>query len=801
MKQTERLTFTQKNANNKRWYKDKADYFDTLNRSVLNRRSMQVNYDLYNNKVDLKDFEYVCRPFGNEIGELPAKMTNKDIVSGKIKAILGMEMKRPFSYKVISVNPEATTAKEQKEFQMLKEYVVNKIMAPIKQKILEETMMQMQNGQELTEEQKQQVQEQMQQEIDQRTPDEIKRYMHREYQDPAEVLGTQLLKYFEHNLDLQAKFTELFKHILLSGMGVMYVGILNDEPVVWNVNSMNFNYGMQSDVSTIEDAEWAVCHYRMTPSQIVRFFNDELDQKDLDEIYSYNNIYDGDRDLFSDQDLLDNTTIDVSHCVWKSLRKIGFLRYTDDDDTVQELLVDESYKLNPDAGDLSLEWKWIPEVYETWKIKTGKPIYVNMRPLPNQFKDLDNLYYSKLPYYGIVCDHMNSTVTSLMDRIKSYQYLYDIIMYRLELLLASDRGKKMLMNISAIPDDMSTEMWQYFMESTSMMWFNPKEEGTTPYDANTIGKVIDLSLISDIQKYIELAEYVRVQAGKSVGITDQVEGQINQYDAVNNVNVSLQQSAFILEPYFNLLSIVKRNVLQALLDNAKVAYGTSEPKKLSYILDDYSKEIINIDPITLDNATLGIFVADSTKANRLITTVQQLAHAALQNQQATLSDVVKILKEESVPEMEEVLKTAEENAQKRQMQMQQQKQEYEQQIEQMRQDGEKAKFENEKELVLIKEEERRKTEITKMAILGASYNSDKDNNKNKINDFLELVNPDGTINPDVLKIAQQSLDEAMASPGLSTSETQEEEQEEETDQTNRKGDSRAISKSMMNAVR
>ena len=793
MKQTERLTFTQKNANNKKWYKDKADYFDTLNRSTFDRKSMQVNYDLFNNKVDIRDFEYICKPFGSDIGELPARMTNKDIVSGKIKAIMGMEMKRPFTYRVISTNPEATTQREKKEFEMIREYIVGQIMAPIQEEVMQNAQAQVQ-GQELTPEQQQQIQQQMQAEIEQRTPEEIKQYMKREYQDPAEVLGTQLLQYLTNKLDLKDRFNELFKHLLLSSMGVMYVGILNDEPVVWNVNSMNFAYGMQSDVDTVEDSEWAVCHYRMTPSQIVRYFNEELSQDDLDEIFSKNNVYAENYDLFSEQDSLDTSTLAVSHCVWKALRKIGFLTYVDDGGEMQETLVDESYKLNTEAGDLNIEWKWIPEVYETWKIKTSKPIYVNMRPIPGQFKDLDNLYYSKLPYYGIVCDNMNSTTTSLMDRIKSYQYLYNVIMYRLELLLASDRGKKFMMNISAIPDDMKTDVWQYFMESTSMIWYNNKEEGTVPQDVNTVGKVIDLSLMSDIQKYIELAEYIRVQAGKSVGITDQVEGQINQYDAVNNVNTSLQQSAFILEPYFNLLAIVKRNVLQALLNTAKVAYGTAQPRKLTYVLDDYSKEIINLDPITLDNSTLGIFVADSYKANQLISTIQQLAHAALQNQQATLSDIIKILKEESVPAMEEILKVAEDKAQEKQMQMQQQQQEFQKELEQMQQQAEQQKFEYQKELTLVKEQERRKTEITKMAILGASYNPDKDKDNNKVNDFLQMVNEDGSINPSMLAVAREVNEE-------NTTEQSEDEQTEESNDTSESGGNKSVSKTMMNMVR
>ena len=45
----------------------------------------------------------------------------------------------------------------------------------------------------------------------------------------------------------------------------------------------------------------------------------------------------------------------------------------------------------------------------------------------------------------------------------------------------------------------------------------------------------------------------------------------------------------------------------------------------------------------------------------------------------------------------------------------------------------------EKELIILKEEERRKTEIVKSAITGASFNPETDANDNGMNDFLELA--------------------------------------------------------------
>ena len=62
----QRLTEHQKNANKKAWYKANADriahkHNDTiyLNGDVSEARRMKVNYDLFNNILNLEEFNYV----------------------------------------------------------------------------------------------------------------------------------------------------------------------------------------------------------------------------------------------------------------------------------------------------------------------------------------------------------------------------------------------------------------------------------------------------------------------------------------------------------------------------------------------------------------------------------------------------------------------------------------------------------------------------------------------------------------------------------------------------------------------
>ncbi len=753
IKRSQRLTQKQKNANKKQWYIENINLLDIHHYDsdlgyggVSEQKRMKVNYELFNNILDLADFEYVCTPYGSEVGELPAKMTNRDIVSGKIKAILGMEMKRSLPWKPVAINPEATSRREKEEMDRIKQYVIDYIMQPIREQAEIESQQQI-KGNELTQQEIAQIKQQVEQTVQSQTPDEVKRYMERDYQDPIEVMSQQLTEYLIKAKDIKRKFIKAYKHGLISGKEVLYVGIFNGEPDVWNVNPMRFCYDNSYDNELIEDGEFASCEYRLYPSQIVSLFGDELTDQEIDNIYetwSGFGMSESDDLFIRYENRLDydsNNTIKVLHTTWKSLRKIGFLSYLDESGQVQEIIVDENYKIDRTNGDIKIEWEWIPEVYEGWKIKSGEPIYLRMRPISGQFKDINNLHHCKLPYHGIVYDNMNSEVTSLMDRIKAYQYYFNLLWYRFELLLASDKGKKVLMNINVVPDSMGIDMktWAYYLDTMGIMWYNPNEEGTGHMDAGSIAKEIDLTFTGQLNEYINMMEYVRQQCGRSVGILDNVEGQIDNNAAVKNTQQSLINTSNILEPYFEVHDQVKKNVLQALLETAKVAYSNKESVKTSYALDDLSIAILNVDIGKLDSETVGIFIGDSSESNEARETIKSLSHAAMQNQKIELSDAITLVRTKSLAVAEETLKVAEQNRRDHELQIQEQQRQTQAEQGERELQAKREEHEMEKELVILKAEEDRKTELLKGAMIGMSYNPDADSDGDGENDFFEIA--------------------------------------------------------------
>ena len=753
---TQRLTRAQKEAHDKKWFKDQLRSLNkisfstgsmfgltNLGRGISDYRRMKVNYDLFNNVINKADFEHVCYPFGKEVGELPADFTNKDIISGKIKALLGMEMRRPFSWKIVATNPEATTRKEEEEFSKLEDFVVNSIIAPIKQKI-EIEQAEATKGQDLTVEEKQRIEQEVAEKLKTMTPQEVKRYMAREHQDPAEALAHQLLQYLIQKENIKMKFNKGWKHGLISGKEIFWVGIVNGEPILKVVNPLNFDYDKSSEKDFIEDGDWACYEMSMTPSEIAKYFGSELTSVELDELYeSYNNTNSLPDAAFTfrEDGVSVNLGIRVIHAEWKALKPFKFI-YGRDPETGEyyEDIVDESYKMNVEAGDYKEEIVWIPTKYEGYQIGNDK--FAMLREVPGQHKDLNNLYDCKLSYIGSTYDNLNSSTTSLVDRMKYYQYFFNILWYRIELLIGSDDGKSLLLNANLIPKSsgLDIEKWMYYFKVNKLGLLDPTEEGNKGnQNIGEAAKEIDMSLVSDIQKYMQLAEYIERRCGESVGITKQIEGQIGTEEAVRNTQQALVQSANILEPYFDMHNLIKKNVLQALIETAKVAYSELQPKSLSYVLDDMSVAMLSPDYDLLENSTYGLFVSNSMKADETLQTMQQLSHAALQNQQVELSDVLMIMNSESTQEAEELLKVAEANRAEREQAMQQQQIQAQQQEAEAQRAWEREKMDREHQYTMAEIDLKGEKDIQKQLILSMGFNEDKDIDKDGMPDVLEAA--------------------------------------------------------------
>ena len=761
--QSARLTEKQKRSNDKQWFKEKLDDFidegeihdmSTFG-EVSDRKRMQVNYDLYNNIIDFEEFKYVTQPYGAEVGELPAKMDNRDICSANIKVMEGMEMKMPFNYKVYAVNEEATNRKEKEEFNRMKDFVISQIEAPIRQQAAEQAKQQS-AGRELTPQEQEQIQAQIEEQVQAMKPDEVRRYMARHHQDPVEVRARHLVNFVTKKNDAGKLFQKGWKDACLTAYEIYWVGDINGHVKMKKINPKHFTCENSSDDKLVNKRGWAGATYYMNLGDVQEHFN--LKSDEIDELMIKHNEGSLNDDWSFDDTSGDAGLIPVYHKEWTALQKIGFLTYLDEQEEEQLMVVSEEYKLNKEQGDIAIEWKWIPRLYEGWRV--GMDIYPenHMRMVPGRPISLNDPYDCPLRYVGGFYDATNSYPTAPMDRMKTYQYLYDIIFYRIERLMASDKGKILMMNIGAIPTSagIDTTKFMHFIESNNIGFYNPDEEGNKINDVNHMAKQIDMSLAQSIMQYIKLAEYVEERCGRSIGISEQMRAQISPSEQVGNVKASIAQSTYILYPYFERHNEIKGEVIKQILRCANYTYSGENSQKLTYVMDDLSLHMLNTGEFMDEEAEYGIFISSTMGDYETKELVNQLAHAGMQAAQVDLLDISKIMRADNMQEAEELMEAAREKAKQSEAEMEKMKDQIADNQHKRLQQAEVEKHEREKELIVLKETERRETEIQKQAMFSLGFDENKDRDDDGVPDVLEVAKHN--VDADI-KARKQNLDE------------------------------------------
>lgn len=616
----------------------------------------KINYDLYNNIIDPKDFTYVTQPYGAIEDEFPARLNNYNIITPKLKLLEGEEIKRPFNFRVAAVNSEAVSQIQDQKKQLLLQYLESELITELQAQGINVTNPE--TGQVMT-------------------PEQVEKYMTYSESDIRESTANKIAKYLIKDQNLEYKFNKGFKDSLIVAREIYFIGIEGSNPVCYNVNPPDFRCDLSPTLDMIQDGQWACETKYCVPSDIIDAYDDlkesEINQIDCNSFKNANNIgldptngalgmtYTAPKDFGNNKGIASNY-IRVCRVEWKSLRKVGFLKYYDEQFKEQEIMVDETYVVQEDKGE-SIEWVWINEVWEGTKI--GTDIYTRIRPKKVQYRTMDNPAKCKLGYVGAIYNNRNSVATSLVDLVKHHQYLYNIIMYRMELEIAKAKGKKMVMDVAQIPrsQGISLDKWMYYFDTTGVAFINSFEEGKGKFAGQTSAfnqfTAVDMSLSQSVGQYIQILNKIELMAGELMGVSPQRMGAISSNETVGGVERSVVQSSHITEPLFYLHNEVKKNVITQLIECSKVAYP--EGKKINYILDDMSRVFLDIDE-GFSNADYGVFVTNSAKETKALEDLKNIAQQAVASGIISLRELVTIFDSESVADIKNVVKQAEARA-------------------------------------------------------------------------------------------------------------------------------------------
>lgn len=736
------------NKKGKKWQEDCVKYIIGEGNIVSGGQAkssfgeLQTYYDLYNSIFNEDDFKKITNPFKVSDG-FPATPQDFNIIRPKIDLLIGEETKRPLNFRVVRTSQEATSELQQKEKDMLLQYIFATITSKMGPEEQQQYQQQLANGEIMP-------------------PEEIAKYMDKDYKDIIENTAYHSLVYLREKLNMDNEFIKGWKDALIGGREVYYVGVLNGDPYMERVNPMYFSYDRSPDLEYIEDGAWCCRKMRIPITEIYDRYYDKLTEKDLTKLEDMINAVParnlGEHDpvdnfgirlhFYDNPDFegLANHCLNVWHVCWKSFKKIFYVTYIDEAGEMQQEIVDESYQKT--GLELSVETDWIVEVWEGYR--AGEDLYFGIQPLEYQHVSIDNPNAQKLPYCGAIYSATNSKPRSLVSILKPLQYMYIVLWYRLELAIARDKGKVVNMDITQIPKSMNItpERWMHYLSSVGVNFINPYEEGW-----NIVGReggkaaqfnqitALDLTMSNVIAEYIQLMDKIEQLAGMISGITEQRQGAVSASELVGNVERSVVQSSHITEPLFWVHNQVKRHVLNMLLNTAKGAWEESGKQKLQYVFDNGERAFLDITP-KFYYEDMDVFVSDTSKDLENIQKLQQLIQPAMQNG-ASLLEAAEILTNDNFNILKQKLKDMQTRQEEMQQQQQQAEAEQAQMLQQMQNEAKEQELmlqEAQMDLQRYQIDQDNATKIAVAEISAYRGTEEKDADQNGIPDPMEIAN-------------------------------------------------------------
>lgn len=655
----------------KKWARECVEAVDkvlTTDSSGLrkSRENKVINYNLYNNILDPEDMAKIENPFNIPGFTGPTTPQNHPISNVKIDLLAGEYTKRKFPYTLRVGNYDAISEKEEVLKQNVDTLLTNSLKDSLSPEDFEKKLQELQAD-------------------------------NKSYQDEREIVGNRILNSETKRLNFDRKLADGFMDLLIAGEMIFYVDIIGKKGyrdiVFEKLNPLNVYTFRSGESPYIHDSDIIVIEKYLSPGKVIDYYWDELTKADLAEIEgkfrkddntgkkgyldlgehsphtsaipsyyiqngdSAEEVYD--TSLFEHGDTLRagqpydlNGNIRVLMVFWMSYREMQLVTYFDELGNEKCKIEDKQYKIDAFAGETS-ERFFIRECWEGHRI--GKNMFKKLRVRPVQMRERNNPAKCYPPIIGGVMTVNSNKAMSLMDRMKPYQYIYNMIAERTLNAISLNYGKLMKVSLMDIPDGWQVSKWLNYVHNHKIWFYDPFKEGKKGAatgklagNMNQTSSVVDMELGSFIQYHISIMEYIENQLGQIAGISPQREASISTSEKVGNVERALTQSSHITEKWFDTADFIKKEVLRILLETCKIVYKDKDTFKAQYVLADGDTEIYTIDPMNFVEADYDIHLSNGRDEQELIESLKNNIHALMQNDMADIMDLITIYTEPSI---------------------------------------------------------------------------------------------------------------------------------------------------------
>lgn len=625
------------------WYTNCIDYVIDTGLAMNDRTEDEIKLRILRGDIPNSFYKKTLNPYNatnEKYQRFPATMRNLDIMSDIIRRYVSEYFKGVHEFIVGANNPDI---------------VINKN-AKLKEKIGE--LAQQAFQQEFEKAYQQAVQQAQQQGQDPNTinpqdsmpdPEQFIKEFNEKYIDDESKQGQDMLDYIRSITQDNIIYLSAFFNFVSLGECFSYCDVRGSNIVKENVPVLEA-YPIPNGNYFVEDHDMFARKMMLSYQQIMDMFEDNLNDKDkafLETYYSRQSTHGGitrltynqyfetypdvcekfnkeERELFKRDPInvydVNTNLYEVWHVVWRGEAKRGILTYINELGLTTTRVVDEGYTLNKEAGDISIEWTYEPQVYEGYRIGTRYTAIYPIKARPIAFNR-----GGKLPYNGIMEVLPMMGKFSIIKLITPYQIMRNIFAYHREMVIAKNKMLILLLPESLIASN--TEDKIYKMAADGVLLVDDTEDANSQKMANI--RLLNANLGSYITELTNLMEATKLEAREMVDMNVQRYGDIAQSAGAATTQEAITRSSMGMVILVQMFDEFRKADYNRDLDYCKLAY--IDGLDTSYWNELGQKKYISLDVDTFINSDYSTTVRNDSKELDKVQQLRQWAFSAAQN--------------------------------------------------------------------------------------------------------------------------------------------------------------------------
>lgn len=694
------------------WYANCIDYIIHQGLACNDRSDTELKLNILHDNIPTEFYKKTLNPYNStneKYQRFPATMRNFDIMNDVIRRYVSEYFKGVHEFIVGANNPEIALRKNLR----LQEEIL-KLAQDAFMKELEANMQQAQA------EAQQQGQATPNVDPTQLMPDpeEFVHNFEQNYVDEESAQGQDVLDYVRAMTNDTIIYLSAFFNYCALGECFTYCDVRDNNIIKENVPVIEA-YPIPNANYMVEDHDMFARKMLMSYNQIIDSFDEYLDEKDrkfLETYYAhynhsgatqmlnYSQMFENyadvcskfgkeERELFKKHgariDAVNNNLFEVWHVVWKGEARRGILTYVNEVGLQTTRIVEEDYKMNPEAGDINIEWEYETQVYEGYRIGNRYNSIYPVKARPILFNR-----NGKLPYNGIMEVIPTMGKFSIIQLLTPFQVARNIFIYHREMVIAKNKMFILLMPESLVADD--TEDRIYKMAADGVLYYDDSED-TNSTKAQQI-RMINADMGQYIQQMTQLIEAIKIEARETVDMNAQRYGEIAQSAGAATTQQAVAQSSMGSVIIMQMFDEFRKADYNRDLDYGKYAFV--EGLSTAYWNGNGEHKYLSLDVNSYLSSDYSVGVRNDAKEIDKLQQLRQWAFSAAQN--GDLEMAMAAIKGDNVTQITKAIDAFTQIKRQHEEQMQQQEQMIQQQAQELKLQEIAAKGEQDRETLALK---------------------------------------------------------------------------------------------------